>query len=953
MTQEIKNYKDTLNLPKTNFAMRGNLPNKEPKQVNAWLEQDLYKTIREEMAGRPQFIFHDGPPYANGNIHIGHALNKVLKDMIVKSKILSGFDAPFIPGWDCHGLPIELNVEKKKGKVGKKIGATQFREECRKYAQKQVENQMADFQRLGIIADWKNPYLTKDFQFEADEIRALAKIITKGHLMKGTKPVYWSVGGHSALAEAEVEYEDKKSHAIFVRFKVINEEQFFACFNKVDNKIANIGTGQLSAVIWTTTPWTLPANQAVALNAELNYVVVQVNNSTQTERFFIAEDLVTQTMQKWGFVDYKIIATAKGKAFDLIQLQHPFYKRTVPIILAEHVTTDTGTGVVHTAPAHGPDDFNVGLKYKLPLDCPVDGRGNFVEGVAIFKGENVLKVDTHIIEVLEEQGNLVNHTMITHSYPHCWRTKTPLIFRATPQWFISMTKANLRDKAIQAIKNVKWVPDWGQSRIEGMVNDRPDWCISRQRFWGVPITIFIHKVTGEMHPNTVNFMEDIAKLVETKSIDAWYDLDIDAFLGKDAKNYEQVTDILDVWFDSGVSHYTVLNKRENIKQADLYLEGSDQHRGWFQSSLLTSLAMNDTPPYKQVLTHGFAVDKDGKKMSKSKGNVVAPQDITNKYGADILRLWISAADYRYEMTISDEIISRTADSYRRIRNTSRFLLANLNGFDPATDLVSYQDMLPLDKWVVGEAFKIQQQIIKSYEEYNFHAIYQAITHFCSIELGAFYLDVIKDRQYTCKTNGLARHSAQSALYHIIQALTRWIAPILSFTAEEIWQQIPANNTSTIFTSQWYNQLNALDESKTMNSEFWQQIIAIRAEVTKQLEISRQQGIIKGSLTAEVVLYANEDLLNAMSHLKDELRFILITSTAKIQPLDNKPTTNKPTTAIASEIDGLYIAVNATNKAKCDRCWHHSDDVGKQQQDANLCQRCVTNVYGDGEVRSFA
>lgn len=940
-----KDYKSTLNLPQTDFPMRGNLPNKEPQQVKAWLEKDLYQVIREAMKNRPKFILHDGPPYANGSIHIGHAVNKVLKDMIVKSKGLSGFDAPIVPGWDCHGLPIELNVEKKKGKVGQKIGATEFREECRKYAQKQVDGQMADFQRLGIMADWKNPYLTKDYKIEANEIRALAKILEKGHIVKGTKPVYWSVGGHSALAEAEVEYEDKRSHAIDIRFKVKDKTAFFSCCDTVKET----GTGDLSVVIWTTTPWTMPGNQAVALHAELNYVVVQVNNENGSERFLLAEDLLEATMKKWGNENYQVIATGLGAKFELISLQHPIYERTVPIVLAEHVTTEAGTGAVHTAPSHGPDDFVVGKKYDLDLACPVDGRGNYVAGTPIFEGENVLKADEHVLEVLKEKGTLVHHEMIVHSYPHCWRTKTPLIFRATPQWFISMTQADLLNKAKAEIPNVKWIPERSQSRIKGMIDERPDWCISRQRFWGVPITIFIHKVTGEMHPNTLEMMEKIALQVEGKSIDAWYDLDIEAFLGTDADDYEQVTDILDVWFDSGVSHFTVLKEKEGIEgQADLYLEGSDQHRGWFQSSLLTSLAMNDKAPYKQVLTHGFVVDKDGKKMSKSKGNVVSPQDLANKYGADILRLWISAADYRYEMTVSDEIVSRTADAYRRIRNTSRFLLANLNGFNPVKDLLAYEQMLPLDKWAVGRAASIQQEVITAYGDYNFHAIYQAVTHFCSIELGSFYLDVIKDRQYTCKTDGLARRSAQTALYHIIEALTRWISPILSFTAEEIWQQIPGERTQTIFIEEWYDGLTELDENSQMNSAYWQQVVDVRSVVAKQLEILRKDGVIKGSLTAEVTLYAEEELFNVIASLGEELRFVLITSAATILPISDKSAD-----AVASELSGLYVQSSATAKQKCARCWHHSDDVGQQAEDEELCERCVSNVHGKGESRKFA
>lgn len=942
----MTDYKSTLNLPQTDFPMRGNLPNREPKQVAEWASNELYATVREHMAGRPKFILHDGPPYANGDIHIGHAVNKVLKDMIVKAKGLSGFDAPFVPGWDCHGLPIELNVEKKQGKVGQKLDATQFRQACRDYAQKQVNGQMADFQRLGIMADWQNPYLTKDFKFEANEIRALARLIEKGHLLKGTKPVYWSVGGRSALAEAEVEYENKRSKSISVRFKVVDETAFFARCHHVEN---HTGEGPLAVVIWTTTPWTLPANQAVAINPELEYAVVQVESEAGPERLFIAEAMIKDSMDKWGYEHYRVIAYGRGDQFEHLLLQHPFYARQVPLILGEHVTTEAGTGCVHTAPAHGVEDFQVGKSYDLKVDCPVDGNGNYVAGTPLFAGENVLKVDDHVIEVLKEHDTLVHIEVIEHSYPHCWRTKTPLIFRATPQWFIAMDDGGLRQQALAATELVNWVPEWGQNRIQSMLEGRPDWCISRQRFWGVPITIFVHKVTGEMHPQTPKIMEQVAQLVEQNSIDAWYDCDPETLIGEQADEYEAVTDILDVWFDSGISHYTVLQNRDELSApADLYLEGSDQHRGWFQSSLLTSIAMHNQAPYKQVLTHGFTVDKDGKKMSKSKGNVVAPQQIANKLGADILRLWIAAADYRYEMTVSDEIISRTADSYRRIRNTARFLLANLSGFNPETDQVAYADCLPLDKWAIGHAAKLQQEIIAAYDSYNFHHIYQTVVHFCSIELGSFYLDVIKDRQYTCKADGLARRSAQTAMYHIIEALTRWVAPILSFTAEEIWRTLPGDHPQTVFVATWYELLTELDEAQPMNSSYWQNMIEVRSAVAKQLEQRRNDKVIKGSLTAEVTLYCGDDLTAQLERLGDELRFVLITSQATLKPLHDKPDN-----AVQTDVDGLWVVAEATDKPKCARCWHHRAEVGQNEAHPELCDRCIENVVGAGEVRHFA
>lgn len=943
-TDNSIDYKPTLNLPETDFPMRGNLPEREPKQVEKWLGSDVYQQIRKASAGRPKFVLHDGPPYANGDIHIGHAVNKVLKDMIVKSKGLSGFDAPYVPGWDCHGLPIELNVEKKYGRVGTKLNEHEFRQACRDYAQSQVESQMADFQRLGVFGDWDNPYLTKNFKFEADEVRSLAKMIEKGHLVKGTKPVYWSVGGRSALAEAEVEYEDKKSNAIDVRFAVVDPADFAKrCATDITTRS---GYSKVSVVIWTTTPWTLPANQAVSIHPELDYVLL----ATTDEMLFVAADLVASLVQKWQLEEYEIINCGPGANFEHLQLQHPFYERKVPVILGEHVTTDAGTGCVHTAPAHGQDDFIVGQKYDLEVDCPVDGSGYFVAGTPLFEGLNVLKADDAVLEVLRENQVLVHHETITHSYPHCWRTKTPLIFRATPQWFISMDEKGLRNQALAEINQVKWVPDWGQNRIEAMIADRPDWCISRQRLWGVPIAIFIHKVTGEMHPQTVEFMEVIAQKIEQNSIDAWYDLDPAELLGADAENYEKVQDILDVWFDSGVTHYAVCEQNPDLTfPADLYLEGSDQHRGWFQSSLLTSVAMHDKAPYKQVLTHGFTVDKDGKKMSKSLGNVVPPQKIIQKYGADILRLWISAADYRYEMRVSDEIISRTAEAYRRIRNTARFLLANLNGFNPATDLVAYADILPLDKWAIGHAHKLQAQIVEAYDNYNFHQIYQDILHFCSIELGSFYLDVIKDRQYTCQADSLARRSAQTAIYHIAQALVRWIAPILSFTAEEIWQEIPAaENSSTIFAETWYQGLTALDENSELNSAYWQELIEVRSAVSKRLEELRNEGSVKGSLTAEVELFAEDELYAKLAKLEDELRFVLITSSASV-----KPASEKPADATQTEVPGLFVYAKATEHAKCARCWHHRPEVGSFAAHPELCQRCLDNVEGAGETRHYA
>ncbi|MGD8641927.1 MAG: isoleucine--tRNA ligase, partial [Gammaproteobacteria bacterium] len=786
----MADYKDTLNLPSTDFPMRGNLAQREPQMLKRWDDMDLYQKMREQAQGKPVFILHDGPPYANGDIHIGHAVNKILKDIIVKSKVLNGMDAPYVPGWDCHGLPIELQVEKKKGKAGVKISEQQFRQACRDYAQRQVDGQRKDFIRLGVFGDWDNPYLTMDYQTEADIVRALGAIINAGHLHKGSKPVHWCADCGSALAEAEVEYEDKTSPAIDVRFKVVDDADFMSRCHSADGK-EHSGKGPISVVIWTTTPWTLPANQAVALNPELDYVVVEVDGQYGVERLVLADALLKDTIGRYECEEHHVVAYCKGADLEGVKLHHPFYEREVPVILGDHVTTESGTGAVHTAPGHGQDDYVVGMRYNLPVENPVGGNGCFLEGTELFAGEHVFKANDHVIEVLKAKGALVHDESLRHSYPHCWRHKTPIIFRATPQWFISMDQNGLRDTAMQAIKDTRWMPDWGQARIEGMVKNRPDWCISRQRTWGVPIPLFVNKQSGELHPETGRLIEDVAKRIEQSGIDAWFGLSAEELLGADAETYDKVTDTLDVWFDSGVTHYSVLERNPQLSvPADLYLEGSDQHRGWFQSSLLTSVAMRNAAPYKAVLTHGFTVDAKGQKMSKSKGNVVAPQKVMNQLGADILRLWVAATDYRGEMSVSDEILKRTADAYRRMRNTARFLLGNLNGFDARRHMVGLDDMISLDRWAVERARQLQQDLLKAYDEYEFHLVYQRIHHFCSVDMGSFYLDVIKDRQYTTQADSLARRSAQSAMYHIVEALARWLAPILSFTADEIWQAIP-------------------------------------------------------------------------------------------------------------------------------------------------------------------
>lgn len=939
-------YKTTLNLPKTDFPMKANLAQREPERLSAWNDIDLYQKIREEFAGRPRFILHDGPPYANGAIHIGHAVNKVLKDIIVKSKSLSGFDAPYVPGWDCHGLPIELMVEKKVGKAGGKVSEAEFRNACRDYAAKQVEMQKGEFIRLGVLGEWDNPYLTMNYKFEADIVRALGKISKNGHLSKGAKPVHWCTDCGSALAEAEVEYEDKHSPAIDVRFQVVDEAAFLArCHHAPEHE----GEGPLSVVIWTTTPWTLPANQAVALNPELEYAVVQYEKDGAKERLVLAEALMKDAMLRYGIEDYHVIAYCKGDALENLLLQHPFYERQVPVILGDHVTIEAGTGAVHTAPGHGQEDYVVGLKYDLPVDNPVGDNGVFLPNTELFAGEHVFTANDHVLEVLAERGKLVHHESMLHSYPHCWRHKTPIIFRATPQWFISMEKNGLRDKALEEINKVKWIPDWGQARIEGMVGGRPDWCVSRQRTWGVPIALFVHKKSGDLHPNTEALIEQVALRIEQKGIDAWFDLDAAELLGADAEHYEKMQDTLDVWFDSGVTHYAVLDARDNLDfPADLYLEGSDQHRGWFQSSLLASVAIRGVAPYKAVLTHGFTVDADGKKMSKSSGNVVAPQTIMKTLGADVLRLWVSATDYRAEMNVSDEILKRTSDVYRRLRNTARFLLSNLDGFDPALHTVPANELLALDRWVVDRAHGLQQEVVAAYESYQFHQVYQKVHNFCAVDLGGFYLDIIKDRQYTAKEDGLARRSAQTAMYHVAEALARWLSPIISYTADEIWHYLPGQRSQSVFLETWYQGLFELDKDSPMDRDFWSKVMTVREAVSKELERVRKTGAIGASLNAEVALFADERYFPVLKQLESELHFVFITSAATVQEL-----ASSSDDAVQAELEGLKIKVSVSEHAKCVRCWHQRADIGVDPNHPELCGRCVENIVGDGEVRRFA
>ena len=936
-----EDYKHTLNLPRTEFPMKGNLAQQEPKRLDRWCELDVYGKLRAARAGRPKYVLHDGPPYANGDIHIGHAVNKILKDIIVKSKSLSGFDAPYVPGWDCHGLPIELAVEKNIGKAGVQVAPADFRKACRDYAAAQIERQRADFVRLGVLGDWQRPYLTMDYRFEADIIRSLGRIIDNGHVYRGHKPVHWCSDCGSALAEAEVEYVDKTSPAIDVRFTVTDPADLLSrC-----GVSGSAGHGPVSVVIWTTTPWTLPANQAVALHPALEYVLVQASGAQGEERLLLADALLKDAMLRYGQDGYRVLARCAGRELEGVKLQHPFYAREVPIVLGEHVTTDAGTGAVHTAPGHGVDDYVVGMRYRLPIDNPVGPDGKFLPETALFAGEHVFRANDHVIETLKARGKLVHIHALTHSYPHCWRHKTPTIFRATSQWFIAMDK--LRADTLAEIGRTQWVPDWGQARIEGMVQNRPDWCISRQRAWGVPIPLFVHRETGKLHPDTPRLLEAVAQRVEQAGIEAWFALDAQTLLGDAAKDYDKSQDTLDVWFDSGVTHASVLDRRADLKRpADLYLEGSDQHRGWFQSSLLTSMAMVGHAPYTAVLTHGFTVDAKGMKMSKSRGNVVAPQKVIKTLGADILRLWVAATDYRAEMNISDEILTRTADSYRRIRNTARYLLANLSGFDPLRPL-PVAEMLALDRWALTRTELLQREIVAAYDDYNFHQIYQKLHQFCVVDMGSFYLDVLKDRMYTMQTESRGRRSAQTAMYHMLHALVRWMAPILSFTADEIWSYLPGTTAESVFLAWWHELPQTADKDPITQPAFWDEVLRVRQAVSKELERLRVAGDIGSSLNAEIDIYANDALRPELAKLGDELRFVFIASAARLHP-----DAEKPANAIATEIPGLHLVVGASKHAKCVRCWHYRADIGIEKSHPLLCGRCVANVAGSGEVRRY-
>ena len=926
----MADYRSTLNMPDTPFPMRGDLAKREPGWIKQWQERQLYQRIREVSKGRPRFVLHDGPPYANGDIHIGHAVNKILKDIIVRSKTLAGFDAPYIPGWDCHGLPIEHQIEKQHGKG---LPGDKVRELSRAYAKEQVARQMKDFIRLGVLGDWGNPYLTMNFRNEADEIRALGEMLKKGHVYRGLKPVNWCLDCGSALAEAEVEYEDKTSDAIDVAFPVADAAALGKAFGVAVNAPA-------FAVIWTTTPWTLPANQAVCAHPEFSYDLIQ----TEKGLLILAHDLATASLDRYGLEQRTVLASANGAALEGLVLQHPFLERQVPLIVGSHVTWEAGTGLVHTAPAHGVDDYYVGSKYNLAIDNPVADDGKFISTTPLFAGLSVWEANPKVVETLEGKGLLLKHAKLRHSYPHCWRHKTPIIFRATTQWFVRMdtegTTDTLRARALQAVEETAFYPAWGKARLHAMIANRPDWCVSRQRNWGVPIPFFLHRETGELHPRTPELIEAVAKRVEQGGIDAWFKLDAAELLGAEAPQYSKMSDTLDVWFDSGATHWSVLrgsHAADCAYPADLYLEGSDQHRGWFHSSLLTGCAIDGRAPYKGLLTHGFVVDGKGMKMSKSKGNVVAPQEVSDSLGAEILRLWVASTDYSGELSISKEILARVVETYRRLRNTLRFLLSNTADFDPAKHMLPVSEWLEIDRYALAQTRDLQLRVTADYECFEFHKVVQALQHFCSEALGAFYLDILKDRLYTTATDSRPRRAAQSALWHILQTLTRLMAPILSFTAEEIWTLLGTDANDSVMLHTWHALPEGGDEAALMGR--WAHVREVKAEASKVLEALRTEGKIGSSLQAEVEIRASGAKHEALAALGDDLRFVLICS--------------RVTLVRAADVGAEAILATPSTHAKCGRCWHYREDVGQSAEHPELCGRCITNLHGDGESRAHA
>jgi len=940
-------WKSTLNLPDTPFAMRGDLAKREPGWVREWQEKNVYGAIRRACAGRPRFVLHDGPPYANAAIHIGHAVNKILKDAIVKSRTLAGFDAPYIPGWDCHGMPIEVQIEKTHGKH---LPVEQTLKLCRAYAHEQIALQKKDFQRLGVLGDWDRPYLTMAYGNEAEEIRTLGRLLEKGFLYRGLKPVNWCFDCGSALAEAEVEYEDRQDIAIDVAFPLADDTERAKLARTFG--LARAPDGPISAVIWTTTPWTIPANQALNAHPQFTYALVE----TPRGHFVVAQDLVEACLARWK-LDGRAVATARGDALELIAFRHPFYDRAAPVYLGDYVTLEQGTGIVHSSPAYGMDDFLSCRRYGMQdddIENPVQGDGRYAASLPFFGGMKIWDANPKVVDKLREAGALMHAEKFTHSYMHCWRHKTPIIYRATTQWFAGMddvpgyrgTKParSLRETALEGIERTQFFPSWGKARLHGMIAHRPDWTLSRQRQWGVPLPFFVDRETDELHPDTPALLELAARMVAERGIEAWFESTCEDF-GVDEKRYRKLTDTLDVWFDSGSTHQTVMGGPEGRARhlgshpddtafpADLYLEGSDQHRGWFHSSLLVSCMLNGTPPYKGLLTHGFVVDGEGKKMSKSKGNVVAPQKVSDTLGADILRLWVAATDYSGDLNISDEILKRNVEGYRRIRNTLRFLLANTSDF-PAECAVPAGGLLEVDRYALARLSALAADVARDYDRYEFHLVVQKLTTYCSEDLGGFYLDVLKDRLYTTAAASPARRSAQTALASIRDVLLMLLAPVLSFTAEEAWRVVHPEDP-TIFVRTWREAVPVVADGAALLAK-WDTILAARAAVLKEIESVRQSGRIGSSLQAEVTISTPEPAYSALASLGDDLRFVTITSAARVE-----------------QGDVLAIAVNPSGGEKCERCWHWRSDVGDDTAHPRLCGRCVANLHGAGEPRAHA
>jgi isoleucyl-tRNA synthetase len=921
-------YKETLNLPVTDFPMRGNLPQREPEIMQRWTELELDRLLSEPDKEKPNFTLHDGPPYANGNIHIGHALNKILKDIVIKSKRMQGFYAPYVPGWDCHGLPIELKVDQKLGKKKREMTKAEVRKECRVYAKEWVDIQSNEFRRLGIFGDWQHPYLTMTTGYEAATARELARFAERDGLYKGRKPIHWCSSCVTALAEAEVEYEDHTSPSIYVKFPF--QDELPESFDELTGK-------PLSFVIWTTTPWTIPANLAVCLHPELPYVAID----TGEELLVMAEGLHAKVLAELDITDYKVVKTFQADVFEKRACRHPLYDRASLLVLGDYVTLEAGTGCVHTAPGHGHDDYLTGLRYGLEIYNPVDDYGRYREDLEFFGKEKVPAVNPQVTAKLTEVGALLNESKITHSYPHCWRCKKPIIFRATEQWFISMEANQLRQKALDHINDVQWIPPWGRNRIYNMIENRPDWCISRQRSWGVPITVFYCSKCDEALADG-KIMHHVADLFEEAGSDIWFEKEAKELLPEGTccpscghDDFRKEMDILDVWFDSGVSHAAVVEQNDNLQTpADLYLEGSDQHRGWFHSSLLAAVGTRDAAPYKAVLTHGFVLDEKGRPMSKSVGNVIAPEKVIKQYGAEILRLWVATQDYRNDTRVGDAILKQVSEAYRRIRNTARYILGNIHDFDPATDAVADSDLLEIDRWALSRLEELVNRVKKSYDAYDFHVLYHAVHNFCSVDMSAFYLDVLKDRLYTSPTSSLARRSAQTAIYRILDALTRMTAPVLSFTAEEIWSFLPGEREASVHLAEFPSFSNSMID--TALEAKYERLLAIRSDVAKVLELARAEKTIGHSLDARVELSADGDLGELLKAEAEQLAGLFIVSQAEV-------CTGLEDGTVGENLSELKIRVSKANGEKCSRCWNYATTVGESDEHSELCHRCLPTV----------